>query len=574
MESVVRGRVTILLLAVLAVAGGIGARLTWLQVVCCHKLRERASIQHWREIEVPATRGSILDRQGRELAVSLKTESLFAHPRRVEDAERAARLLAPILKRSTRQILDQLRSNKTFVYLDRFLEPEQAAAIRELELPIGDTEPFGFLPSSKRYYPRGKLGVHVVGFANIDGQGVEGVEKQNDYELRGDPTIYLVLQDGLNGRVRQKTIASPNKQPRDVILSIDSSLQHVVERELDRAMRETRAGAASAILLDPNTGQILALANRPAADPNGYGRATDAQRVNRAVVHTYEPGSTFKIVTMAAALEHHKVRLDQWVDCERGSYLYRGRRIRDIGRNESLTAREVFEKSSNVGMVKILRKVGADELYDTISRFGFGSRTGIELPGESPGSLHPVERWTEQSKPSLSFGYEIGVTVLQMAQALAVVANDGVLVPLHVTLGVREGDGTVKRFPEEEPRRVIDSATARALVSMMEGVVQRGTGTRARLPGYRLAGKSGTARKVVDGRYSDSDFVASFGGFAPVTRPALVGFVAIDRPRGATYGGEVAAPVFRKIMEAALGYVRAPQDAGPASVASAGGRGE
>jgi len=567
METHVRRRVTLLLLGVLALAVGIGARLTYLQVFCCHKLRGRASIQHWREIEVPATRGAVLDRQGRELALSLKTESLFAHPRRVKDPEKAARLLAPILGRRRSEVLKLLRSDKTFVYLGRFLEPQQAAQVRALDLPVGETEPFGFLPSSKRYYPRGKLAVHVVGFANIDGQGVEGVEKQHDYELRGDPTIYLVLQDGLNGRVRQKTIDPPDKRPRDVVLAIDASLQHIVERELDRAMRETRADAASGILVDPATGQILALANRPAADPNHYGRASDAQRINRAVVHQYEPGSTFKIVTMASALEHGKVRPDQLFNCEQGSYLFRGRRIRDIGRNGTLSARQIFEKSSNVGMVKIVHRIDPHDLRDTISRFGFGSRTGIELPGELSGSLYPVAKWSAQSQPSLAFGYEIGVTVLQMAQALSVVANDGVRVPTRLVLGVRDADGRLNRLQPPEPYRVIDSAAVRELTTMMEGVVQRGTGTRARLPGYRIAGKSGTARKLIDGRYSESDYVVSFGGFGPVSRPRLVGLVVVDTPRSATTGGVVAAPVFRRIMEDALVYVRAPADGPPAMVA-------
>jgi len=569
METAVRKRVILFLLAVLALAVGIGARLSYLQVFCSERLRDRASTQHWREIEVPATRGAILDRQGGELALSLKTESLFAHPRRVTDHAKAARLLAPIVGLSREGILERLRSEKTFVYIDRFLEPEQAAAVRALDLPIGDSDPFGFLPSSKRYYPRGKLAVHVLGFANIDGEGVEGVERQYDYELRGDPTVYLVLQDGLNGRVRRKTIDLPDKRPRDLILSIDTVLQHVVERELDRAMRDTRARAASAILIDPATGQILALANRPAVDLNRYNRATDGQRVNRAVVHQYEPGSTFKIVTMAAALEHGKVRPDQRVDCEQGSYTYRGRRIRDIARRGTIPASQVFEESSNVGMVKIVRRVDAHDLHDTIVRFGFGARTGIELPGELPGSLRPVSDWSAQTKPSLAFGYEIGTTVVQMAAAFAVIANGGVRVPPRVVLGVRDADGRVYRFEEPEPYAVIDRGVAREMTAMMEGVVLRGSGTRARLPGYRIAGKSGTARKLAGGRYSDTDYIASFGGFAPASAPRLVALVVIDTPRGLHYGGQVAAPVFRRIMGDALRHVRAPRDEGAVTLAGA-----
>jgi len=569
MEAAVRRRVVLFLLVVLAVAVGIGARLAYLQVNCREELRDRASFQHWREIEVAATRGSILDRRGRELALSLKTESLFAHPRRVPDKEAAARQLAPIVGLSRREILRRLQSDKTFVYLGRFLEPEQAAAVRELDLPIGETEPFGFLPSSKRYYPRERLGVHILGFANIDGQGVEGIERQYDYELRGDPTVYLILQDGLNGRVRQQTIDQPDKRPGDVVLSIDVVLQHMVERELDRAMRDTRAVAASAILMDPASGQILALANRPAANPNRYSRATDAQRINRAVVHQYEPGSTFKIVTMASALEQGKVLADQRVNCEQGTYRYRGRLIRDISRYGILSAREVFEKSSNVGMVKIVRRVDPHLLRDTIVRFGFGSRTGIELPGELTGSLSQVSKWSAQTQPSLAFGYEVGVSVLQMASAISVIANDGVRVPPRVVLGLRDADGQVRRLAPPAPRHVIESAVAREITAMMEGVVLRGSGTRTRMGGYRVAGKSGTARKLLKSGYSDTEYIASFGGFAPVSSPRLVALVVIDTPRGEHYGGQVAAPVFRRIMEDALSYVRAPRDEGAVTLASA-----
>lgn len=575
MEAPVKRRVTLILLAVLLTSAGIGARLVWLQIFRSEELRARASRQHWRQIEVPATRGSIVDRHGRELALSLKTASLFAHPRRVEEPETAARLLAPVIGLSRGEILRRLSSDKPFVYLERFLEPDQVEAVRALDLPIGEAAPFGFLPSSKRYYPRGRLGVHVVGFANIDGEGVEGIEREYDAELSGDPTVHLVLQDGLNGQVRQKTIRRPDKLSGDVVLTLDVVLQHRVERELDRAIRETGAAAASALLLDPVTGQLIALANRPAADPNRYGSATDGQRVNRALVHQYEPGSTFKVVAMAAALEHGAVRPEQRFDCENGLYAFRGRRIRDISRHDVLTAREVLEKSSNVGMVKITERLKPADLRATIDRFGFGRRSGIGLPGESPGRLPALGEWSAQTRPSLAFGYEVGVTVLQMASALGVIANDGVRVAPRIVLGVRDPVGRLRREHPATPRRVIGARAARELTAMMEGVVRQGTGTRARLDGYRLAAKSGTARKLVDGKYSETDYIASFGGFAPVSTPRLVGLVVIDSPRGEHYGGgQVAAPVFRRIMQSALGHLRVPRDDGTVTLAGmdAGGQ--
>ena len=561
METAVRRRVYALVLAVLAISVGIGARLTYLQIGCSEQLRARASIQHWREIEVPATRGAILDRSGNELALSLKTESLFAHPRRVADPEKAATLLAPLVGRSRNEILKHLRSGKSFVYIERFLEPEEAAAVRALDLPIGDGQPFGLLPSSKRYYPRSELAVHVLGFANIDGKGVEGIEKQFDYELRGDSTIYLVLQDGLNGRVRQKTIDLPDKQPVDVILSVDAVLQHIVERELDRAMRETRAEAASAVLLDPRTGEVLALANRPAADPNHFGKARPEARINRAVVHQYEPGSTFKIVTMAAALERNRVEPNQLFNCENGT-LHVGRRtIHDDTPHQLLSATQTLYKSSNICMVKIARLLEPDAFYRTILEFGVGTETGIELPGEQEGDIRAPADWSSHSRDSLAFGQEVALTVLQMASIFATLANDGIYLPPRVVLESRNPDGKSTPAPRPNGKRVISSRTTRTLNKMLEGVITRGTGKRARIDGYRLVGKSGTAQKWVDNNYSDTDYIASFGGFGPLPDPQLVCLVVIDTPRGAEYhGGEVAGPVFRRIMADVLARQRVPRD--------------
>ena len=560
METTRRHRILMLVLAVVVLAGALSARLYQLQVQRSEGLRARAISQHERRVEVPPTRGAIVDRHGRELAVSLATESLFAHPWRVEQPKKAARLLAPILGLSKGKILELLRSDKPFVYLRRFLEPEQAEAVRQLDLPVGDNQPFGFLPSSKRYYTRDDLAVHVVGFANIDGVGVEGIEKQFDAELRGDPSVYLVLQDGRNGRLRE-LVGPPEKRPQEVVLTLDLLLQHVTERELDRAMRETGARSASAVLMDPTNGQILALANRPAADLNRYDKAGAAARINRAVVHQYEPGSTFKIVPMAAALELGTIRPDQRFDCERGSYRLGRRTIGDTSPNGLLSAREIMQKSSNIGMVKIARTLEPKTLRNAILRFGFGDRTGIELPGEQAGLLRPVSQWNAYSRASLAFGQEVGSTVLQMAAAFAIVANDGVRIPPRIVIGIRDHDGRLHRFAPPKARRVVSHRTARELTSMLEGVISSGTGRRAEVPGYRLAGKSGTAQKIVDGRYSETEYVASFGGFGPVRSPRIVGLVVLDSPRSDRHqGGQVAAPVFRRIMSDALRYLRVPGD--------------
>ena len=553
-------RVVLLVVTVLALATTIGARLYHLQVRRCDDLRARVKNQAQRTVEVNATRGSILDRHGAILAMSIATQALYAHPWKISDAREATDVLAPILALPRSEIARRLGCDKSFVYLDRFLEPEQVQSIVDSGLPLGAGEAFGFLPSSRRSYPRGKLGVHVVGFADIDGTGLEGVEQRFDEALRGDPMIYSVVRDGRNGWLSQVALA-PETRPQDVVLTIDLELQHIVERELRKAMADTGADAASAVVLDARNGRILALANRPAADPNRFGKAHPDARINRAVVHQYEPGSTFKVVPMAAALESEKLRPSQLFDCENGSLQLGRRRIRDSSPHRLLSASQIIQKSSNIGMVKVVQLLDRQTLYDSIVRFGFGQETGIELPGEQEGALRPLEKWSTHSMASLAFGQEIGVTVLQMASVFATLANEGIYQPPRVVLGLVDSEGRWKAEPKPEARRVVSTRVTREITSMLEGVVARGTGKRAQIPGFRLAGKSGTAQKVVDGAYSDSDFVASFGGFGPLPSPELVALVVVDTPQGSEYhGGQVAAPVFRRIMEASLAQRRVARD--------------
>lgn len=558
-----KGRLRLILLSsmVALVAAAVGARLWQLQVHHNERFARRAERQHQSRLTVQAVRGAILDREGRELAVSLKTESFYAHPHRIADPEALAAKLAPVLGTRERTLLKRLRSDKPFVYLERFFDPRTAAAVREL---VHDEHGLGFETEPKRIYPRGKLGVHVLGFATIDGDGVEGVELEFDEILSGDPTVYLVQQDARHGRLRQ-LIRAPERRPRDVVLTIDLVLQHLAERELDRAMRETGAHAATALLMNPSTGQVLALANRPAADLNRYAEATTEQRINRALVHFYEPGSTFKFVPMSAALEAGKIGNHQRVFCENGYYNTGKRVIHDVVPHGMLTPRQILEKSSNIGMVKIVSRLKERELYETIRNFGFGARTGIELPGESPGRIAGIESWSGFTRASLSFGQEIGVTALQMCSAMAAVANDGVLVPPRVVLGTRDHDDSFQGFDAPKPRRVVSSRTATAVREMLESVVATGTGTRASLQRYRLAGKSGTAQKAMPGGgYSETEYIASFGGFGPLSDPQLAALVVLDSPRGGRHqGGAVAAPVFGRIMDEALTYLHVPGDADP-----------
>jgi cell division protein FtsI (penicillin-binding protein 3) len=553
-------RARILGALVVLFAAAIVVRLAHLQVLAAPNLQDLARRQHRRTVEVSATRGAILDRRGRELAVSLTTEALYAHPPRVDDPRGAARALAPILGLSAGDLEERLRSDRPFVWLDRFVEPRQAEAIRALGLPLGGPAAFGFLPSFRRYYPRGPLGVHVVGFADVDGRGLEGIERQLDEELRGDPSVYLVLQDGRSGGLRE-LVRAPASRPHDLLLTIDLALQHVVERELEAAVRDSGAVAGSAILLDPHSGEVLALANRPTFDPNAYSTSRPDERTNRAVVHQYEPGSTFKIVPMAAALEQGLVRPEERFDCEQGLFAVGTRRVRDTKPHGVLSATEILAVSSNIGMVKINQRLPPAALHDYVTRFGFAARTGIELPGEAAGSVRGFERWNEYTRTSLAFGQEIGVSVLQMASALATIANDGVRVPPRIVLGRVDAHGQLSSDVRARPERVITERTARELSRMLERVIVEGTGGEAALEGYRLAGKSGTAQKTVDGGYSETQFFASFGGFGPLPDPRLVALVVLDSPRRSRhYGGQVAGPAFSRIMRDALEYSRLPRE--------------
>jgi cell division protein FtsI (penicillin-binding protein 3) len=566
MERNTRTRVALLGLGVTLAAAVIAARLYQLHVHRAAELSTRAQRQHQTRIEIPGRRGAICDRNGRELAISVESASLYAHPPRFStdaDKLRVATRLSPVLEMPARSILERLRSDRPFVWIKRRLDPGTVLSVERLGLS-GWKSALNLKTEPKRFYPRAELAVHVVGYSNIDQVGVEGIEQRFDHALQGDPSTFVAERDGRGGKLL-RLVRPDRKQPQDVILTLDLVLQHIVERELERAIQDSGSHTASAVLIEPASGQVLALANRPAADPNRYSDATAAARRNRAVVDLYEPGSTFKTVTAAAALDRGLVDPGQSFFCDQGRTRVAGHTIRDISAFGSLTLQGILEKSSNVGILKVGRMLSSAQFYDTIRKFGFGERTDIELPGENPGIVRPVTRWSALSAASMSFGQEIGVTALQMASAYAAVANDGVRVPPRVVLGTRDPDGTFHPSDPPQARRVISSRTARVLTRMLESVIEHGTGGRARVPGYRIAGKTGTAQKALaKGGYSETDYVASFGGFGPVRAPRLALMVVLDSPRGEAHrGGDVAAPVFARIMADALAHVRAEPDGKP-----------
>lgn len=565
MQSPSRNRVPVLVAAVVLFALLVALSLFDLQVRRSEQFQERVARQHRGLIEVDGHRGAVLDRAGRELAVSVTTESLYAHPGRLNDADKAARLLAPVLGVPYSRVLAQLRSDRPFEWLARRLDPRTAQSVKALAdqgLEVGKGLPIDFQEEPRRFNPQGGLAVHVVGFANIDQRGVEGIEKRFDDVLQGDSASYLALRDGRGGNFLQ-LVRRPSREPLDVVLTLDMVLQHIVERELDRVMSDTGALAATAILLDPRNGQVLAMANRPTPDPANYGASTADARRNRAVTDLYEPGSTFKMVTAATALDLGAISPDQRFSC---SPVTIGRHVyRDVHEHGVLSVREILEESSNNGAIRIGLTLSKAALRDGVVRFGFGHRTGIELPGERAGRVTPTARMSEQSRASIAMGYEVAVTPLQVASAFAAIANGGVAIPPRVVLGTRETDGAFTPAPRPDPQRVVSPQTARSMSGMLEGVVVRGTGKAAAVPGYRVAGKTGTAKKIVPGRgYSTNEYFSSFAAFGPLREPRLVGLLVLDTPRrGQYYGGLTAAPSIGRILADAFAYLGVSADDDP-----------
>jgi cell division protein FtsI (penicillin-binding protein 3) len=529
----------------------IGARLVQLQVHQHADLSARARNQQLGTIETSPTRGQVLDRQGRELARSIDTESFFADPREIPNPDETARRIAAITGQDRAELADRLReakaAKKKFVWITRRLDVSTANKLDVLELDgvFSRKEP-------KRYYPNDSLAAHVLGFVGSDEVGLSGVEQYYNEKIRGD-SGKLFLEMDRDRRAFESYEVQPHPG-QTVVLTIDQVIQYRTEQALNAAVQRAHAKSGTAIVMDPRTGEILALANAPSFDPNQPTRVSPESRSNGALQSIYEPGSTFKIVVYSAAIEKGLVKPEDKIDCQMGQITVAGRLIHDHHPFGLLTVADALAQSSNVGAIKLGLLVGNEAMYEFMKRLGFGSRTGIDLTGESPGILRPLNRWQPSSIGSLAMGQEIGVTPLQMASAYSVVANDGQWVKPHLVRELRSADGNVLYQAKPEMRRALKPETTAALRTMLEGVTLRGTARKAQLDGYSAAGKTGTAQKI-DPRthaYSSTKYIGSFVGFAPVSNPAVVIIVVIDEPQGAYHGGDVAAPVFREIAEQIL----------------------
>ncbi len=549
-------RVRLLMVAALAL-GWMGAaliRLAYLQLFCYSEYLARAQRQQQRIVEISPRRAPIYDRNHHELAMSISVDSCFAVPAEIADPGMAAHLLSNALDISADDVETKLSSSRSFVWIARKLPPEKVERIQALNL-----KGIYFQKENKRFYPMRTLAAHVIGFTDIDEIGQGGIEHEFDDQIRGKPGRMMIFTDARRRWIDSRE--NPADAGASVVLTLDQNIQYIAEKELARAVAETHAIAGTVIVQDPNSGQLSAVANWPTFNPNSPGESSAESRMDRAIGALYEPGSTFKIFTLSAAIEEGITNPAEVVDCQLGAIYIAGHRIRDHKPFGLLSVSDILAHSSDVGAIKIALRLGAPKFYDYIRKFGFGSSTGIDLPGENRGLLRRLESWTPLSVGSISMGQEVGVTPVQLTTAVSAIANGGLLYrPQLVQEIIRGGRPMLPEQPA--PRRVVSPRTAATLRRMMEGVVLGGTGTSARLDGFTAAGKTGTAQKIdpATGRYSPSQYIASFVGFAPINSPAVTILVTLDSPVGLHEGGQVAAPVFKRIAEQVLAYLNVPQD--------------
>jgi cell division protein FtsI (penicillin-binding protein 3) len=541
--------------AVLALwAGGALGRLGYLQLYRYSEFLSRAEHQQQHIVEISPKRADIFDRNVHALAMSARVDSCFAVPSEISDPEMVARLLGRVLNVSSDEMQTRLASSRSFVWIARKLPPETAARMAGLNL-----RGIYFQKEDERFYPKRSLAAPVLGYVDIDERGLGGIEYALDDRIRSKPGRMLILADA-HSRWYDST-SRTTESGSSVVLTIDENIQYIAEKELAAAVNETHAKAGTVVVQDPSNGEILAMASWPTFNPNAVAGSAPEARMNRAVGALYEPGSVFKIVTLSAAIDQGITSADEVVDCQMGAIYIAGHRIRDHKPFGNLTVAQILQHSSDVGSIKIGLRLGAPKFYEYIRAYGFGSLSGIDLPGENRGLLRRLENWTPISIGAVSMGQEVGVTPVQMITAVSAIANGGLLYRPHVVLALRRGGQEVVPG-EPAPRRVVKATTAATMRAMLEGVVLGGTGQRARLGGYTSAGKTGTAQKIdpATGRYSATQLIASFVGFAPINNPAVTILVQLDSPVGAHEGGSVAAPVFKRVAEQVLAYRNVPHD--------------
>ncbi len=528
-------------------------KLVLIQVFNSAYLARLAEKQHNFAITLEPKRGTIYDAKLKPLALNVAAYSLYANPRAMSkhEKEQAVKHLPAVLNVSADALTQSLSKKKYFVWLARKMPPEKMEQIKALKITG-----LNFIKESKRYYPNQWLAAQLIGFAGTDNVGLEGLEMAYDKYLKGEPGLTEILRDAKQRELLlERNFVAP-KDGFDLVLTIDETIQYIAERALDRMFKRYPAKGAIIIVMNPKTGEILALANRPTFDLSHPSSGGPEAHRNRAITDMYEPGSVFKIVTAAAALESGRLSEKNTFFCENGSYRVGNHILHDHHSHGTLTFSQVFEQSSNIGVTKIAQTLGPATIYKYAKLFRFGMRTGINLPGEVVGVLKPPAVWSKTSIGAIPIGQEVTVTAIQLACAISTIANDGVYMQPFVIKYIKDQKGElIKEYKPSVVAQVINPDTALRVRKILMNVIELGTGKLAKIKGVFAGGKTGTAQKVVGGTYSHSQFYASFIGFAPVENPQLAIAVVFDEPRGSYYGGTVAAPVFKETVENALKYL-------------------
>ena len=542
----------------------IAARAVYVQLISGPMLAARAADQYQTSVHTGAQRGTIRDAEGRPLAVSLEVASIGAHPGQIVDKREAAQRLAPVLGLKTADLVRQLNSSRPFVWLLRHVSPERAQRAQDLAL-----KGISYHREYSRFYPNKQLAGQVLGFCNIDGKGIEGIEHRYEEELNTESRAHQAMRDALGRRFETGEKSSQLPAGNDVILTLNATIQHVTETALAQAVADSQALSGMAVVMDPSTGAVLAMAHQPLFNPNTYRSHRPEQWRNRCITDAFEPGSTMKVFIAAAALESGAYTPESLFFCENGQYRIANHVVHDTKPHAWLTMANVIKYSSNIGAIKIGEGLGRATFHAALQRFGFGEPTGLDFPGETAGSLSPYERWTAMDASAMTFGHGLSVSTLQLTTAMGAIANDGVMMRPYLVKEIRDPGGRVVQQTHPQPmRQVVSAASARQVREMLaEVLTPGGTAVNAALKGYKAGGKTGTAHKIKpEGGYDKNRYTASFVGFAPFDRPRIVVMVVIDEPHHGHYGGVVAAPAFREICQKTLDYLNIPPEIHPDSI--------
>ncbi|MBW2656464.1 MAG: penicillin-binding protein 2 [Deltaproteobacteria bacterium] len=539
----------------------IAAKAVHLQIYRSHWLSQKASDQYEKSLTTSGKRGIIYDRNLSEMAVSINVTSIAAYPARVDNPKATAKALAGVLDLDARSLQSKLTGKKSFVWIKRQSTAKETNAVKELEIPG-----INFVTEYNRFYPQTTLAAQALGFSGMDGTGLEGIEFYYNQQLKGVDLNFTIFKDALGNGFSAGPGQSTDTSGHNLVLTIDNTIQYIAESALQEAVYEYSALSGLALVMNPQTGAVLALAHYPLFNPNSYADFEKSIWRNRALTDTFEPGSTMKIFSAAAALEHGKITPNEIFFCENGAYKIGKNVVHDTHKYGWLSLQQIIKYSSNIGAVKVVEKMGARNLHRTFRDFGFGQKTGIDSPGETPGSLPHYSSWSKIDTGAISFGHGISVSAVQMITAISAIANGGNLMKPYLVRAIVDQNGNiVNAVKPQKVRTVISARTATIVKNILKTVITEvGTGVNAALDGYTACGKTGTARKLdKNGEYSKTRHTASFIGFAPADDPEIAILVIIDEPQGKYYGGIVAAPVFKKISQQTLNYLNVPPEAGP-----------